>query len=165
MNWSLIFEAVTAVAALLGSLAVIGVVRQIQFTSWIKAEEIFMDSKFRKARGAVLQSYWQSEKERAELQERDAALVCAKMDEFARVVPYMKPFILKEKVLKNWDDPVGKCWHVLENFINEERDKTKWRTKWEAFEDLGKKAYARVQQREKEKEKEEKESIQKTTDA
>lgn len=55
MNWSLIFEAVTAVAALLGSLAVIGVVRQIQFTSWIKAEEIFMDSKFRKARGAVLQ--------------------------------------------------------------------------------------------------------------
>jgi len=164
MNWTLIFGAVTAVAALFGSFAVFLVMMQIQFASWIRAQEVFNDCKFRKARGKVLKRYWQSEKERAELKESDAYLVCAKMDEFARVVPYMKPFIRKKKVFNNWDDPIGKCWHVLEKFIDEEREKTGWEMKWKAFEILGKKAYAKVEQREREKERR-KRIIQEMTDA
>jgi len=164
MNWTLIFEAGTAVAALIGFLAVFFVIQQIQFASWIKAQEVFNECEFRDARGAVLQRYWKSEKNRGKLKESDASLVCAKMDEFARVVPYMKPFIRKKKVFNIWDDPIGKCWHVLENFIDKEREKTDWETKWEAFEILGKKAYAKVQQREKEKERR-KRIIQEMTDA
>lgn len=135
----------TATGVLITAAGFLFVWLQLRFNAWLKAQEIFTDPDFRKAGGVVLPHYWQPDKEWTDA-DKKKALVCAKMDELARLIP----FIREKKALESWDDPFGKCWYVLQDFIEEERNKTKWLAKWKAFEDLGKKAYARVQQREKE---------------
>jgi hypothetical protein len=151
MNWTFFLKVFTAVFAFIGSLAIIGVLRQIQLTSWIKAQEIFTDPEFREDRKMVLQRYHQKRTEWTQPEKEKALLVCTRMDEFARIVPFMRPFVREKTVLKIWGDPLGKCWHVLKNIVDEERRKTNWEEKWKAFEDLGKKAYEIVKLREEQK--------------
>ena len=68
-------------------------------------------------------------------------MVCRKMDELARLSPYLGIFGLGEKlVLGTWRDPLAKSWIVLYSLVQEERDKTPGWSKWHAFEKLGKKA-------------------------
>jgi hypothetical protein len=145
MQWNLLFSGITALCALVGSGALILAVRQFKFSTWLKAQEIFVESDFRKARGVVLPHYWQKDKEWTDDDRKEGELVCARMDELARLVPYIR----EKTVLETWDDPMGKCWDVLQDFVRQERSKSKWDVKWKAFEDLGKKALARVKERER----------------
>ena len=69
------------------------------------------------------------------------------MDELAWLVRYR--FISKNRVLNTWDDTIGKCWAVLQEFVREERKKTKWDVKQKAFEVLGEKSLKRVKERER----------------
>lgn len=144
--FGLLFSGITALCALVGSSVLIIAVWQFRFSTWLKAQEIFMDSAFREARGIVLTHYWQRNKgwTKDNYDGKKRALVCARMDELARLVPFIK----ETKVLDTWDDPMGKCWDVLQDFVNKERINTKWDVKWKAFEDLGRKALARVKVRE-----------------
>jgi hypothetical protein len=144
MNWNYFFNGVTAFFAAIGTGAIVVAVRQFYFSTWLKAQEIFTGEYFTTARGVVLQYYCQSDKVWTEENKKKRVLVCAKMDELARLVP----FISKKKVLETWDDPMGKCWHVLQDFVIQERQETSWEVKWKAFEDLGKEALARVNHRE-----------------
>jgi len=50
MKWNLIFSSITALSALVGSGAIILAVRQFKFSTWLKAQEIFVDSDFREAK-------------------------------------------------------------------------------------------------------------------
>ncbi len=105
MKWNLIFSSITALSALVGSGAIILAVRQFKFSTWLKAQEIFVDSDFREARGVVLPHYWQKDKLWADDEKKKRELVCARMDELARLVPYIK----EKTVLETWGDPMGKC--------------------------------------------------------
>ena len=145
MQCNLIFSGITAVCAVVGSSALIIAVRQFKFSTWLKAQEIFVDSDFKEARGVVLLHYWERNKEWTKDDTKKRELVCARMDELARLVPYIK----EKTVLETWDDPMGKCWEVLRDFVIQERTKTKWDVKWKAFEVLGGKALARVKDRER----------------
>ena len=146
MNWSFLFNALTAISAAVGSIAFIFAVVQLRFNSWVKAQAIFNEQKFVDARGVILNRYGCDNQEWTDKDKRNALLVCRRMDELARVVPFMR----KKTALNAWDDPIGKCWDVLKDLVKEEQNCIcHWREKWMAFENLGKKALARVKKREK----------------
>lgn len=139
---------ITAVAALIGAVAVGFVAQQLWFGAWTKAQEIFVDEKFTMARGKVyaripndaeVKSTWTT----------DDDMVCRKMDELARLAPYLGIFGSGERlVLRTWLDPFAKSWIVLHSLVQEERNKTPGWRKWDAFEKLGKKAMNRLGLRE-----------------
>ena len=146
MRWELFFVAVTAGAALVGSTAIIIAVLQLRFSAWLKAQEIFTGRCFTKARGVVLRRYWSGEQGWTKEDDKESAKeVCRRMDELAR----LRPFISESKILETWDDPMGKCWSVLKDFVKKEQWTCKWPAKWRPFETLGAKALARVKEREK----------------
>jgi hypothetical protein len=140
-----LFNGVMVLCAIIGTGAVVIAVCQLYLSIWLKSQELFTDKDFTEARGVVLSHYWQENKEWTEEdnEKKRRELVCAKMDELAR----LRPFISETKILETWDDPIGKCWHVLEEFVKEERQQTGWDVKWKAFEDVGQKALARVRDR------------------
>lgn len=144
MDLNLFLNLITAVSSFITVCTIIFAVWQLRFTAWLEAQKIFTDKDFTAARGVVLAHYWQSDKEWANDDKEKVKLVCAKMDELARLIP----FISEKRVLETWDDPMGKCWHVLEDFVIKERKTTKWDVKWKAFEDVGRKAFDRVKERE-----------------
>lgn len=145
MNWNLLFGAVTAVSAAAGSTAIIIAVLQLRFSSWLKAQEVFTEPEFTKARGVVLPRYWRGDQHWTKEDMESAKLVCRRMDELARLVP----FISERKVLETWDDPIGKCWSVLNDMVKKEQQTCNWPEKWVAFQTLGAKALVRVKERER----------------
>ncbi len=136
----LVLKWITAVAALVGAVTVGFVAKQLWFGAWTKAQEIFVDPKFRTAREKVyariprdveVENTWTT----------DDHKVCRKMDEIARLARYLGIFGLGERlVLKTWLDPLAKSWIVLHSLVTEERKKTPGYRKWAAFEKLGKRA-------------------------
>lgn len=132
---------VTAVAALVGAVAVGFVAQQLWFGAWTKAQEIFVDEKFTMARGKVYARIPHNGEEVDKTWTSDDYMVCRKMDELARLAPYLGIFRLGERlVLKTWRDPLAKSWIVLHSLVDDERKKTPGWPKWGAFEKLGKKA-------------------------
>lgn len=136
----LALQCITAVAALIGAVAVGFVAQQLWFGAWTKAQEIFVDEKFTTARVEVyaripgpaeVESTWT----------KNDYVVCRKMDELARLAPYLGIFGSGDRlVLRTWLDPLAKSWIVLHSLVQEERNKTPGWTKWDAFEKLGKRA-------------------------
>jgi hypothetical protein len=138
--WNVLVSAIGAFFAALATGGIFIAARQLRLDAWVKAQEIFTNPDFIKARAGVFQS--QSRGTRP--LEKDASEVCRRMDELARIVPFLsyRRGRAEKKALRAWDDPIGKAWHALEAFVSEERGKTGWTTKWEAFERLGKKSWA-----------------------
>jgi hypothetical protein len=71
--------------------------------------------------------------------ENEALSVCRRMDEFARLIPYLP----KRTALQIWGVPFAKAWLVLSPIVKKERIKTDWSQKWCAFEELGSSALRR----------------------
>jgi len=141
----LVIETISALAAVVACIVIGIAARQLSFNCWLKAQEIFTEGSFTKARGRVYSRIPsgtnQSSKESSKEWTDDDFLVCRKMDELARLAPYLGFFGSGEKLmLKTWLDPLAKSWIVLHSLVCEERKKTpKWQ-KWDAFEKLGKEA-------------------------
>src|SRR5437899_1359686 len=68
-----------------------------------------------------------------EAETSNALEVCRKLDEFARLIPYLP----KQTALGIWGVPFAKAWLVLERIVNDERKKCRWPNKWNAFARLG----------------------------
>lgn len=144
MDMELTLQWITAIAALLGAIGVGFLAQQLWLRAWTKAQEIFVDEKFTRARGKVyaripndaeIESTWTT----------DDYMVWRKMDELARLAPYLGIFGLGERlVLRTWLDPFAKSWIVLHSLVQEERNKTPGWPKWDAFAKLGKKAMNRL---------------------
>jgi hypothetical protein len=129
-----IATAVAAIAAVVGSYTVYLAFRQFQFDAWLKAQEIWTTKQFTEARGHVfarLDSH--ASEEWTKTDELEALEVCRRMDEFARLIPYIR----RKTVLRVWGSPFAKAWLVLEPVVKRERDKSEWQEKWQAFEHLG----------------------------
>jgi len=138
--WTAIGSIFTAV----GAVAVIFAAMKLDFNAWVKAQEIFTQTDFTEARGVVLPRYRTGKSVPWTPADKDKAMiVCRKMDEFARLIPFLRrPF-----VLKTWYDPIGKCWDVLEGIVLQEQQDCDWPEKWAAFEQLGKAARQRLKKR------------------
>lgn len=108
-------------------------VGQKRIEAWSKAQEIWISDDFTADRGKVfarldnLRQPWTPEDEAVGLK------VCRKVDEFVRLAPYLG----ERRMLSVWGDPLAKAWVVLEPLVRNERDRTAWQTKWDAFEKLG----------------------------
>jgi hypothetical protein len=125
------WSAVSALATLAGAAAIVFAARQLRFEAWLKAQEIW--GSFIVDRGKVfarlqdLRQPWTPEESVIGLN------VCRKVDEFVRLAPYFG----ERRMLRVWGDPLAKAWVVLEPLVRDERDRTAWQTKWDAFERLG----------------------------
>ena len=130
----LLLVIVLGVGEVLAFFALRHTAKEREFHCWLKAQEIWTEKDFRLARSKIFErlhkpgASWTDE-------EKDAAKdVCRRMDEFARLVPYLGA----ETMLDTWDDPLAKAWIVLKQIVNEERSgPTQWSKKWNGFEDLG----------------------------
>lgn len=135
----LTLQAIGTLAAVVGAAAILIAARQLRFNSWLKVQEIFTDEKFVKARGNVYSKL----PGRAEQSDKnwtdDDFLVCRKMDELARLAPYLGLFGSGRKlIIETWKDPLAKSWIVLRPLVKEEQER--WPEKWKAFEEFGKEA-------------------------
>ena len=142
---------VTAIATLVIAIGIVYTARQFKFSTWLKAQEIFTGYKLTKSRTQILQKFPYYKKLTSMIgtaDEQAAKELCRRMDELARLVPY----ISKENVLETWDYPLGKSWMILEPTVRDEREKTYHPDKWEAFKDLGEQAVRKYGLEEKNKE-------------
>ena len=130
----------TLIGILIGLLTVGFVAQQLWFATWVKTQEIFVDEKFTTARGKVYARIPHNTEAKS-MWTTDDYIVCRKMDELARIAPYLGIFGSGERlVLRTWRGPLAKSWIVLHSLVKEERNKTPGWSKWDAFEKLGKKA-------------------------
>jgi hypothetical protein len=142
------WTATGAIFTVIAASAIVLAARQLKFDAWLKAQELFVKNDFRKARKVVLEELkckpfasWTS------AQRKQGLLVCRRMDEFVRLAPFLgKTFLLKNRMLDVWYDPIGKCWSTLEPLVREEQKN--WPEKWDAFETVGMKATNIIQKRE-----------------
>jgi hypothetical protein len=129
-----IATAVAAIAAVVGSYTVYLAVRQLRFDAWLKAQEIWTTKPFTEARGHIFAHLdGHTPQEWTNANESEALEVCRRMDEFARLTPYIR----KKTVIRVWGSPFAKAWLVLEPVVKRERAKCEWPDKWQAFEHLG----------------------------
>ena len=135
------WTAIGAGSAFFGALTIFLARKQLLFNVWLKAQEIFTKDEFTKARGVVLSYYPTPPTEWNESEKKDAFFVCRRMDEIARLAPYLG----KNRFLKTYYDPLGKCWVVLEKLVKKERELCGWKNKWNEFEALGKKAVSMIE--------------------
>ena len=152
MQWITFWTAVGAVAMVLGAIAtsaaVLGILiaaRQLRFEAWLKAQEVWVQKDFVRARGRIFSHItkphdWDADDQEAALE------VCRRMDEFCRLAPYFSFTESRgdEIVLDVWHNPLGKSWLLLQPLVVTERDVVEWQTKWDAFEHLGKAAAGRL---------------------
>lgn len=145
---TLVFSGLATIAAVIGALGLIWAAVTFNFNTWLKAQEIYMDKEFYAAREAVF-SLWDQYKGGSKNLETEppvftdtagVRLVCQRMDELARLVPY----ISKRKIVKVWGFQMGKSWLLSQDFVNKERNRDNPNNdgfkKWDAFERLAEKA-------------------------
>ena len=148
-EWTLFFRALTAIAACVGAVGIYYAARTFRyaaktfrFNTWLKAQAIYVEDKeFYDARTYVLNKFGFDKNNpptfNSETEREYALLVCRKMDELARLIPYVK----REKIIETWGVPMGKSWMILENFIIDEINREAPHImKWTPFEDLCKEA-------------------------
>lgn len=138
--WTLVFTALSAVAAAVGAFGILYALKTFRFNTWLKAQAIYMDKEFYEARKTVLERFEGCNKNNPPTftpkDKDDALIVCRKMDELARLTPYIK----KEKIIETWGNPMGKSWIILEKLVDDVRTQDKNLKKWKAFQRLAEKA-------------------------
>ena len=76
---------------------------QLRFKAWLKAQELFVDKDFVRARTAVFAHFDDRPKPYPDPSNADAQVVCRKMDEFAHLVR----FVGRRKVFLGWGDAIA----------------------------------------------------------
>jgi hypothetical protein len=140
---------VSAIATAAATAAIFFAIRQLRFEAWVKAQEVFTHGDFTDARGTIFARLdkdedcewndgWSADEKRA------AMIVCRKMDEFCRLVPYLGlvPWLGRRRALAVWDDPIAKAWFLLKPLVRAEQQR--WPRKWNAFQKLGSTALNRL---------------------
>lgn len=129
-----IASVITAIATVFASVIIFFARKQLRFDAWIKAQEIYTNETFLKARTELFKCLDDKE---ATCTVEQAMEVCRRMDELA----HLARFLGKCMVLKYWGRPLAQAWHLLGvPLVKKERELTKNPAKWEAFEKLGEKA-------------------------
>lgn len=146
-DWSRILQAMSAIGTIAAATAIFFAIRQLRFEAWLRAQRIFVNDRFRKSRGVVFSYLTPRELTHDAETKDDFAKVCQLMDELCR----LKPFLGRRKILRVWDDPIGKAWFVASKWVKREREICSWNSKWDEFEKLGKAALKRVRRKHRQK--------------
>jgi hypothetical protein len=137
----LLLVIVLGVGEILAFFALRHTAKQREFEWWLKALDIWMDSKFGESRGRLFGRVQNPSLPWTPSDKDDAIKVIHEMDRFARLIP----FLGTEKMLDTFDDPIAKAWIVLESIVMEERTGiANWSKKWDAFEQIGRRALAKL---------------------
>ncbi len=134
-EWTLVFTGLGAGAAIVGVVGIFLAARALKFNAWIKAQEIYVNKDFYKARKDILShfGFTNAVPSRIGQTDEDSAIhVCQKMDELAR----LKPYLGTKRIIEAWGIPMGKSWMILLATVNQERKTHK--AKWDAFQRLAK---------------------------
>ncbi len=135
----LLLKLVATLAAAIGCGAIVITARQLRFNWWLKAQEIFTEEKFVKARANVYSRLPGRTNQLGEDWTDDDFLVCRKMDELARLASCLGLFGSGRKlIIETWKDPLAKSWLALRPLVKEEQER--WSEKWKAFEEFGRDA-------------------------
>lgn len=139
LKYDTFWSAVSAIFTVVAAFGVFFAARQFRFDAWVKAQEIFTDEEFVKARERVFPCL---ENPNSSCTREDALLICRKMDEFAHLAPFLSILSIlgRNKAIKFWGNPIAKAWHLLGPFVKQKQDEFGWKTKWAAFQHLGEKA-------------------------
>jgi len=132
-EWGTFWSAVGAIFTAVASIAIFLGILQLRFDAWVKAQEIFTEDEFVDARTKLFKRLDNPHQPWTDAERENATKVCRKMDEIARLVP----FLSKKITLDAWDDPFAKAWFILEPVVREERERCDWSRKWKAFQDIG----------------------------
>jgi hypothetical protein len=116
------------------------IVRDGQFHSWLKAQELWTEKKFSEQRGRVFGRPNFSSTPWTAQETEDALEVCRRMDEFAHLIKFLGDY----HATSIWDNPIGRAWLALEGTVYEERMRCAWPQKWETFEEIGRNAVAKL---------------------
>src|SRR5262249_31699841 len=113
----------------------------------------YVQTKFTKARRWLFRHLREADSIWGKRDHNAGMLVCRRMDEFCRLAPYFGAIETDgdQKVLKVWDDSIGKLGAVVEVLVEQERSNIGWPTKWDGFERLGRKAIDRLSQEQRTK--------------
>jgi len=114
--------------------------RNREWETWKKAQEVWTEKSFVKSRDRIFQRLRNKPKSWTVKEKKEAIDVCRKLDEFS----HLANFLGIDKFLDYWDDPIAKSWITLEPIVNEERKMTGFAKKWKAFENVGKVALAKL---------------------
>jgi hypothetical protein len=129
------WSAVSAIAAVFAAIGVFWAAQQFKFSGWIRAQELYTQEDFVEARTEVLKHFGYKQDIKPYIDDETkqyALLVCRRMDQLARLEPYLG----RKTILEVWGNQLGKAWMILQKTIDEERKYHK--KKWDAFEHLGK---------------------------
>ena len=137
LPWGTILQGLSAIATIIMVVGIFLAIRQLRFEAWNRAQDLFVKKPFRDARGKVF-GYLEplSEKHDDGEDQEYFKYVCEAMDEFC----HLSKHVGESKFLSTWYDPIGKAWYLTKDWVKVEQDKTGWKTKWDAFETVGKKA-------------------------
>jgi len=130
------FSALTALFTGLASLGIFLARKQLRYDAWVKAQDIFNDDEFRKARTALFACL---DTPGSSCTIENAEIVCRKMNELC----HLAEFLGERRILINWGNPLAKAWHLLGAFVDDEIKQSNWEHKWRAFQKIGKKALER----------------------
>jgi hypothetical protein len=136
IDWRTFWAAVSAIGTLFGAAALWFAVRRLRLDGWLKAQEVFTDDGFTRARGQLFARLDNRECPWTDDERSNGLAVCRKMEELAALATYFP----RKTILREWGDPIAKAWLLLEPLVREERLKSNWDDKWYAFENLGKTA-------------------------
>jgi hypothetical protein len=135
--WTLVLTGLRTLATVIAAGGVYFAVKTFRFNTWLKAQVIYTDQEFYKARETVLSHFGFEEESPPTFsnQNKDQALlVCRKMDELA----HLKWYVGKKKIIETWGLQMGKSWMILKKLVDEVRRQDTHPEKWNAFERFAK---------------------------
>ena len=137
--WTLVLTGLRTLATVVVAGGVYFAVKTFRFNTWLKAQAIYTDKEFYKARGTVFEHFGFDKGNPPTfdgLEKEHALLVCQKMDELA----HLKWYVGEKKIMETWGYQMGKSWIILEKLVGDVRTRDRYLKKWKAFEGLAKKA-------------------------
>ena len=137
--WTLVLTGLRTLATVIAAGGVVYAVKTFMFNTWLKAQAIYTDEEFRKARKVVFAHFGFNKGNPPTFdgpEKEQALIVCRKMDELA----HLKWYVSKKKIIETWGHQMGKSWIILEKLVGDVRTQDRYLKKWKAFEGLAKEA-------------------------
>lgn len=138
MTPSTFWSAVSAIATLFAALGIFLAARQLRFSAWIKAQEIFTAEPFVAARKLVFSHLATPTEQWPDAHQENALLLCRRMDELCHLAPYLG----RRRIIEWWASPLAKSWAAVAWLVERERAQSRDPGKWRAFQQLAEKSLA-----------------------
>lgn len=120
VSWDVVLSAASAIFTALAATGVFLAARQLKFDAWLRTQELWTNREVRDLRSWLLSA---PDRKAAASDKTRAKDLCRKLDEFARLVPYLSwfPRFGTWYALRIWGNPLAELWTSLKDVVNDER--------------------------------------------